>query len=81
VQLANAFQCDVVTGGSIHNFWFEYNSSDGRPDTAGPLVSWFRDFVVLRNVAPASIPAILAARTGTTTLLAPAPPTSVLFLP
>lgn len=51
VQLHNRRQVNLVNGGGISQFWFEYNSSQKRASSAGPLTSWFRDLAVLRNLS------------------------------
>ena len=63
--------------GDLFEFWFEYNSSQKRPSTAAPLVSWFRNFVVLRNV---SDPRAIVTQ-GAVTIALPAAPTYVKMLP
>jgi hypothetical protein len=83
VRLFNRNPITLINIGGINEFWFEYNSSQQRPSTSGPLVSWFRDFVVLRNVSdPLTIVSQGAVVGGSvTTTAAPAAPTVVKMLP
>jgi hypothetical protein len=83
VQLFNRNAITLINIGGMNEFWFEYNSSQQRPSTSGPLVSWFRDFVVLRNVSDAASIVSQGAVVGgsVTTTAAPAAPTVVKMLP
>lgn len=75
VQLVNLFQGDFNGGlaAGVDQFWFEYNTSQPRPATAGPLRAWFRNFAVLRNVSNPG--AIVGGSTPPPP--GPAPPSSV----
>jgi hypothetical protein len=51
VRIFNRASLTLPNIGGLNQFWFEYNSSQTRTAGAGPLVSWFRDLVVLAGLS------------------------------
>ncbi|HET9267372.1 MAG TPA: hypothetical protein VFO31_04385 [Vicinamibacterales bacterium] len=60
VRLFARRPCTLINGGGLAQFWVEFNSSQTRPSTAGPLIAWVRDFATLAGLSESAAVSLVA---------------------